>query len=148
MPTQGDAIADPGGLITLQWWRLLYGLFTRSNNDTILTTAGDQELTGGFTEQEFDNGTPANGATITIDPSVNLKQTLTNNVAGFTIAATAECGDVELRIVNGPSAGTVTFSGFDKQWTGDALDTVNGHQFVVFIYGFIAKKAYLIKALQ
>lgn len=148
MPTQGDPISGPGGLITLQWWRLLYGLFTRSNNGSILTTAGGQALIGGFTEVEFDLGTPANGSTITVDPSSNLKQTLTNNVAGFTIDATAECGDVELRIVNGASAGTITFSGFDKQWTSDPLDTVSGNQFIVFIYGFVAKKAYLIKALQ
>src|SRR6185437_3546623 len=100
------------------------------------TVDGGQELTGGFTEEEFDNGTPANGATITIDPSVNLKQLVTNNVAGFTIQATTESGDVELRIVNGPSAGTITFSGFHFKYPGGStLDTVSGNQFIAYIFG-------------
>lgn len=104
--------------------------------------------TGGVTFTEHDHGTPANGATITPNPSQGLKQLVTNNVAGFTVAATAEIGDLELRIVNGASAGTITFSGFEKKWTSDSLDTTNGHQFVAFIYGFSGKQAYIIKALQ
>ncbi|HEX5508921.1 MAG TPA: hypothetical protein VFX37_10500 [Pseudolabrys sp.] len=150
MPTQAEPVVGPGGLITLQWWRLLFGLFTRSNNASILTTAGDQELIGGFTEEEFDNGTPANGATITIDPSVNLKQLVTNNVAAFTIQATAESGDVELRIVNGATPGTITFSGFHFNFPGgDPLDTVPGNQFIVFIFGRGSAGAdYIVRARQ
>lgn len=113
-----------------------------------LTTAGGQVLAGGFTETELDLGTPANGATITPNPSARLKQKAANNVAGFTIAATAEVGDLELRITNGASAGAITFSGFSKKFAGDALTTVNGDQFAVFIYGWGSKSAYLIKALQ
>lgn len=104
--------------------------------------------TGGLTITEYDIGTPTNGSTVTPNPSNALKQKLTNNVAGFTIAATSEIGDVELRVTNGASAGTISFSGFDKQWTGDSLTTTNGHQFVIFIYGFDGKQAYIIKALQ
>jgi len=104
--------------------------------------------TGGLSITPFDHGTPANGATITPDPSVCQKQTVTNNASGFTIAATSEVGDLELRVINGASAGNISFSGFDKQWTGDSLTTTNGHQFVIFIYGYGDKAAYLIKALQ
>jgi hypothetical protein len=92
-------------------------------------------------------GTPGAGTTVTPNPSNGFKQQVTNNAA-FTIAATGQVGDVELLIVNGAAAGAVTFTGFDKQFVGDALDTVSGHQFVVLIYGFGTKKAYLIKALQ
>lgn len=115
----------------------------------VLTVAGAQTLTGGFQETPFDLGTPTNGSTVTPNPSNNLKQKVANNVAGFTIAATAQVGDVELLITNGASAGAITFSGFTKQWTGDSLDTTSGHVFVVFIYGMPnGNSAYLIKALQ
>lgn len=114
-----------------------------------LTTAGGVSLSGGFEETPFDLGTPANGATITPNPSDNLKQTVANDVVAFTIAATAEVGDVELTITNGATAGAIAFSGFTKSWGGDALDTTAGHSFVVFIYGHPnGLSSYLIKALQ
>jgi hypothetical protein len=121
---------------------------TGSLGTTFLLQAGHQNIGGGFTETEFDNGTPANAGSITLDPLNGLKQKVTNNVAGFTINAPTSNGDIELRIINGASAGAITFSGFDKNWTGDPLTTVNAAQFMAFCYGFTAKKAYLIKALQ
>jgi hypothetical protein len=118
------------------------------NGSAVLRAAGGQTLTGGFNEQPFDLGTPAANATVTPNPSRNLKQTVTNNAA-FTIQATAEVGDVELLITNGATAGEIGFAGFAKNWPGDALDQVPGHQFVVFIYGFPGgTAAYLVKALQ
>jgi hypothetical protein len=139
------------------WFQSVHALLTsaifnwttiQENGNEVLTVAGGRTITGGFQETEVSLGTPTNGSTVTPNPGDSLKQTLTNNVAGFTIAATAQVGDVELRIVNGASAGTITFSGFDKQWAGDSLDTTSGHQFIAFIYGFGAKKAYILKALQ
>lgn len=118
------------------------------NSNALLVTAR-QNIQAGFTETEVNLGTPANGTTITLDPLNGLKQTLTNNVSGFTIQAPADIGDIELRIVNGATAGAIAFTGFTKQFTGDGLDTTTGHQFEVFIYGFGGgKSAYLIKALQ
>lgn len=115
--------------------------------NAVLTVAGGATLTGGFNETPFDLGTVTTG-TITPNPSSNLKQRVVNNGA-FTIAATAEVGDLELLITNGASAGAITFSVFTKQFAGDALDTVSGHKFVVFIYAFVAgTTAYLIKAMQ
>lgn len=151
MPTEQEPVSTiPGSLPNIRWWRLWYFLFNavRQLADEVLTIFGGQTIQGGFTIDEFDLGTPINGSTITPNPSTCLKQKVTNNVAGFTIAATAETGDLELRVVNGASAGTISFSGFDIQWTGDALTTVNGSQFVIFIYGFPSKRAYIIKALQ
>lgn len=114
-----------------------------------LTAAGGINVDGGFTSTEQDLGTPTNGSTITPSPLTSLKQVLTNNVAGFTINPSGLVGDIELRIVNGAAAGTITFGAGFNQWAGDPIDTVNGHQFVAYLYGFgggIA--AYLIKALQ
>ncbi|HZP76577.1 MAG TPA: hypothetical protein VFB45_10575 [Pseudolabrys sp.] len=119
------------------------------NGARVLSTAGNQTLAGGFLEQEYDNGTPANGATVIIDPVNGLKQKVTNNVPGFTIQPMNKVGDVELRIVNGASAGSITFSGFSKQFPSDALDTTNAHQFVAFIYGWGAAGIdFIIKARQ
>jgi hypothetical protein len=119
-------------------------------SSTFLTTAGGQTITGGFLSTEYDNGTPTNGASITINPINGLKQKITNNVAGFSILATAQSGDVELRIINGATAGTITFSGFHKQHAGgDSLTTTNAHQFIAFIYGYGAAGAdYLVRKRQ
>ncbi len=95
---------------------------------------------------EYDHGALASG-TLTPNPSHGFKQKATNSGA-FTIAATAEIGNLELRVTNGAGAGAITFSGFDKQWTGDALTTTAGDQFVIFIHGYGGKQAYLVRALQ
>lgn len=115
------------------------------NGNAALTTAGGATLTGGFAETEVP--ITVTGGAWTPDPTVSLKQSWTNN-ANLTINAPASVGDVELHVTNGASAGTISFSGFTKQWSGDALDATNGHQFVVFIYGFSGASGYLIKALQ
>lgn len=151
MPTENEALCGlPASQPNIRWWRLWFFLFTAVNQllDEVLTIFGGQTIQGGFDFDEFDLGTPTNGSTITPNPTTCLKQKVTNNVAGFTIAATSQTGDLELRVVNGASAGTISFSGFDINWTGDALDTTSGHQFIIFIYGYPGKQAYLIKALQ
>lgn len=122
------------------------------NGSEVLDVGGGQSLQGGFNEVPFSLGTPAPGSTITPNPSDNLKQTLTNNAA-FTIAATAQVGDVELYITNGTTAGAIAFTGFTKNFTGDSLDTTVGHEFLVIIYGFQndagqRRSAYLVKAMQ
>jgi len=156
------AMTDNAGRPTQPWFeyfksidkafRLLLANFTdlSDQSTSFLTTAGGQEVTGGFTSVEFDNGAPTNGGSVTIDPSNGLKQKVTNNVASFSIVATTECGDVELRIINGSSAGTITFSGFNhKHAGGDTPDTTNGHQFIAFIYGYGAAGAdYLVRKRQ
>lgn len=134
------------------WWRLWFFLFTSVRNllANALTVFGGQTVKGGFTIEEFDLGTPANGTTVTPNPSDCCKQVVTNDDGGFEIAATGECGDIELRIVNGPGAGPITFAGFKMQYlTGVSLDAVNGNEFVVFIFGFgTAGADYSIQARQ
>jgi hypothetical protein len=110
------------------------------------TTAQMQATLGINTWTPFSFGTVSTG-TITPNPASGLKQSVTNDGA-FTISATAQIGDVQISVTNGASAGTISFSGFTKQFTGDTLDTVPGHNFVIFIYGFPNGTAYLIKALQ
>ena len=125
--------------------------FVGGATGTQLTTGGGQTITGGFTWTPFSLGTVTTG-TVTPSPLNNLKQTLTNGGA-FTIAAGTTVGDVELYVTNNASAGTISFSGFTKQFSSDALDTTNTHEFVIFIYIFkndagTVKSAYLIKAMQ
>ena len=150
LPPPNTPIAGQGGAPSQAfalWFSTVQSFVTglASSLGSYLTTSGGATLTGGFQETEVVL-TPSGGA-ITPNPSTSLKQAVTNNAA-LTINATSQVGDVELHITNGASAGAVTFSGFDKQWTGDSLDTVNGHHFVVFIYGFNGKRVYIIKALQ
>ncbi len=154
----GNGQAKPGQ-VSIGWsaWFKAVDTLLRSGNfgtilqllgATVLTTAGGATLTGGFNEQVFDNGTPAAASTITPKPSKGLKQKVTNNAA-FTIAATSEVGDLELLVINGASAGAITLSGFTKQFPSDAFDTVNGHMFLVFIYGIDGThSAVVVKALQ
>lgn len=120
-------------------------------NNAVLTVAGSQNLTGGFTETPFSNGVFTSG-TLTCNPSACLKQVVINN-GPFAITPSTQVGDVELYVTNSGSASTITFSNWTKQWTGDAFDATSGHEFVVFLYGFqneagSAKSAYLIKAMQ
>jgi hypothetical protein len=155
LPPPNVAITGAGGATSQQHAQYLSSLdaFLRGGNfpavsvngNAVLTVAAKQTLLAGFNETVFPFGTGS--GTITPNPSSSLKQSVTNNGA-FTIAATAEVGDVELFVSNGASAGAIAFSGFTKQWAGDALDTVNGHAFVIFIYGFGGNSAYLVKAMQ
>lgn len=125
--------------------------FVGGSTANALTTNGGQTITGGFTWTPFSLGTVSTG-TITPSSLNNLKQTLINGGA-FTIAAPSVVGDIELYITNTATAGTITFSSFTKQYTGDALDTTNGHEFQIFIYcskndAGSVKTAYLVKAMQ
>lgn len=171
MPTAASNLVGADGAPTAEFYRLLKTLREAADRDPnilesltvtgafsagsaqvagadVLTTAANKTITAGFAATESDHGTPSNGATITPSPLSSPKQKVTNNVAGFTIAATSQIGDLELRVINGSSAGTISFSGFDVNWPGDPLTTTNGHQFVIFIFGFDGKQAYTIKKLQ
>jgi len=100
----------------------------------------------GVTYTPCDHGV-VSGGSITPNPSNGPKQVVVNNGA-FQINATAEIGDLELRIINGSGAGSVTFSGFSKKWPSDTMATTDGNEYAVFIFGYGSKIAYLIKALQ
>jgi hypothetical protein len=110
----------------------------------VFVQAGNADA--GVTYTPCDHGV-VSGGSITPDPSSGPKQVVVNNGA-FQINATAEIGDLELRIINGSSAGSVTFSGFSKKWPSDTMATTDGNEYAVFIFGYGSKIAYLIKALQ
>lgn len=154
-PATASLVQGQTLLPTQGWWRLWFYLFNTvvnlvSNSSLYLLVAGGQEIQGGFTLAEVELPDPANGATVVVNPSDGQKQTIYNNVAGFTIQATGEVGDVELRIVNGPAAGVITFAGFKFKYPGGSdLDTINGNEFIMYCFGFGAAGAdYLIQARQ
>lgn len=96
--------------------------------------------------QEQDLGTGS--GTVHLDLANGPKQKITNNGA-FTLAAPTDVGDCHIRVTNGASAGSITFSGFTKKYTSDALDTTNAHQFIIRIWSYGGAGAdYDIKARQ
>lgn len=160
--TEGNIVAAAGGIsapagvisgLGLAAAALsITGSSVASNANPLLTAAGDVVTTGGFVETEFPIPTPANGSTVTLDPTKSQFQSIINNVAAFTFApatlSTNETATIIVRMINGASAGTPLFTGM-KQWPSAALDTTNGHQFAIVFYiwaGIVT--AYTIQALQ
>lgn len=89
-----------------------------------LNTA-DQTFSGGITLTAYSIGTESSG-TYTIDCGKNPVQYLLNGGA-FVLAAPANDGNCLVQVVNGPSAGAVTLSGFSTSpsGTGDTFSTTN-----------------------
>lgn len=85
---------------------------------------------------------------ITVDCGTRPIQTIANNGA-FTMTAPANDGYCVVKVTNGASAGAITFSGFSTGAnTGDALTTVNGSKFMIFVYRAGGDSTYSVKALQ
>ena len=104
-------------------------------------------FSGGLCITTYDFGT-ASGGTKTVNQGNGPQQKLVNGGA-FTLAAPAQDGNCLLLVTNNASAGVVTFSGFSVgSNTGDALDTTNGHKFLISIIAINGVSTYLIKALQ
>jgi hypothetical protein len=109
----------------------------------------DQTVSGGANVTSSSLGTPTNGSTLTIDCGTAPLQFLTNNVVGFTIAAPSNDGSCLMKVTNGASAGTITFSGFTVgNNTGDLLTTTNGNIFSVSIWRINGTSGYRISAHQ
>lgn len=116
----------------------------------VMTTAGNQNLTGGFSVTSSNQGTYSSG-TFTPTPTAGNYQYLTDNGA-FTInPPTVDCG-IDLLITMGATAGTITAAGA-QGWTlgssvGDALTYVNGNKFIMSIRRINGVSTYTLKALQ
>lgn len=113
----------------------------------LATRSGDQALTGGRTLTAVDDGTRTSGSYIPSPNGGNFRRIV--NGGAFTLSAPVAAGDYELtvQITNNASAGTITFSGFNRV-TGDALTNTNGDDFLLVITkinGFILCER---KALQ
>jgi hypothetical protein len=117
----------------------------RSNLQALGSAATGQSFTGGVNPTEYDNGTKSTGS-YTPEPGNGPLQKVTNNGA-HTLIASSNVGSFVLRVINGASAGAITFSGFDKQLPGDTYATTNANQYDIFIK-ITGKKTYQIVALQ
>lgn len=98
----------------------------------ILKADTDDNVTAGYTATSDDDGTKSTG-TYTPDPAGgNFKHII--NGGAFTLAAPTAtgCYTLVIEVVNNASAGTITFSGFDKE-SGDALTTTDGDDFQLVI---------------
>lgn len=104
-------------------------------------------FSGGIYIQSFPIGTISSG-TYTVDCGNGPQQFMTNNGA-FTLAAPTMDGNCFLNVVNGASAGAITFSGMTVGAnTGDALDTTSTHKFTLSIWRINGVSSYFVKALQ
>lgn len=83
---------------------------------------------------------------VTPNPKNGHIQYLINNAA-FTLNAPLENCQMTLLIQNGPSAGTLTDSGFTKV-TGSSFDTTTQHMFAARITVFRGKSWLEVQALQ
>ena len=113
----------------------------------LATRSGDQAITGGRTLTAVDDGTRTSGSYIPSPIGGNFRRIV--NGGAFTLSAPVAAGDYEItvQVTNNASAGTITFSGFNRV-VGDALTTTNGDDFLLVITkinGFILCER---KALQ
>jgi hypothetical protein len=99
--------------------------FPAVTDTTAVLGTVDQVLSGGMTLTVFSIGTESSG-TFTVDCGKNPVQYLLNGGA-FTLAAPANDGACLVQSVQGPSAGTITLSGFSTSpsGTGDTVTTAN-----------------------
>lgn len=97
---------------------------------TLLTSVGNQNLTGGFTVTPFSIGTVTSGTT-TPSAANGQQQYLTANGA-FTLGVPGSACSIMVEVTNGASAGAITTAGYTKV-TGDSYATTNGNKFLFFI---------------
>lgn len=110
-------------------------------------SVADQTLSGGANVNPFSIGTVSSGTTL-IDCGQSPLQFMTNNGASI-IAAPTIGGSCIIYVVNGASAGAISFSGFTvSSNTGDALNTTNGNKFFISIVRINGVSNYVVRALQ
>lgn len=113
---------------------------------TSSTIVGDSTIRLGFSVTSYNLGTGS--GTVTINPRNGNYQYITNNGA-FTLAAPATDCAIDLLVLNGATAGSITFSGFQVgSATGSTLTTTNGNEFIISIRRINSLSTYSIYALQ
>ena len=118
-----------------------------ATDTTALLGKASQALSGGFLITDGNDGTKSSG-TYTPVCGAGQQRYITNGGA-FTLAAPAASSNCYVQITNNGSAGAVTFSGFTVGTnTGAALDTTNGHLFLVSIVRLNGTSMYSIFAYQ
>jgi hypothetical protein len=96
-----------------------------SASGDILSTAENKTITKGFYFTPYSIGTISSGGSATPDAANNNYQYLTNGSTGSNMTINAPSTDcaIDILVINGASAGTITFSGFKTPGTGAAGST-------------------------
>jgi hypothetical protein len=110
-----------------------------------LAVVGGQTISGGFALTPNNLGTI--GVSLTPNPLLGNYQFGTNNGAIGINVPTVDCA-MDILVINGTTAGAITFSGYTVGATGDGLTTTNGNKFIISIRRINAVSTYIIKALQ
>lgn len=118
-----------------------------TTSSALMSNVADQgPITGGvwITSYQY-----ANNENVAMDVGKGPLQYYYNNAA-FSITSPAFFdGSCLLMIINGPSAGAITFEGFVVGAdTGDALDTIEGHIFTISVWTINGTSGYRIAAHQ
>jgi len=141
----GQDLTDIANGIAISSLIAAFGSYTGSPN--VLTTNTTAQTAVGYTFTSFNAGTISSG-TFVPDPTKGNYQYLTCNGA-FIFAPPTPDSALDILITMGPSAATITFSGFVvSSVTGDALVYTNGFRFYISIRRVNSVPTYLIKALQ
>ena len=95
--------------------------------------ADNTGITAGFTATAVNDGTKSSGTYTPSPLGGNLRYI--SNGGAFTLAAPSQSGDYSMvvQIVNSATAGAITFTGFALAPGGNALTTVNGNKFNLYI---------------
>ena len=125
----------------------------RQNGNRVLDAAGGATITGGYYVSPYNIGTISSG-TVTPSAANGNYQYYTNNGAHTIASPSTDCA-IDVYIINGASAGSVTLTTGTSagQWyvgssTGSALTTTNGNIFLFSIRRINGYATYSIYALQ
>lgn len=116
-----------------------------SSSSTVLTVGNTATLTAGYITTSYSLGTVTTG---TVTPSVanGFFQHLTANGA-FTLAPPSGACCIDIEVLNGASAGTITTSGFTKV-NGDAYATTNANKYIFHVEKTNGYSRLSVEALQ
>ena len=146
------------GQVFNQWtWDGEVWKLTAPNNATVayvdaqdaldLKVAGHQTTTGGFRFNTYNIGNVTSG-NVQVDAYNGNYQTYTNNGAHTWVAPANDCA-VDVLLVNGPTAGNISVSGFTTGAnTGDPVTSVNAQKFIISIRRMAGISTWVSKALQ
>ncbi len=124
----------------------LFGGFPKSVVDPdALSSDTPDTLTVGFDAIEFDAGTKTTGTFTPAAADGNFQKAI--NGGAHTIAPPSTTCTIVIRYTNNASAGAITTNGFTTV-DGDALTTVNGDDFFLFITRVNDKSHLEVQALQ